>query len=476
MHYHIVREREYPRSKRILMSPAVLLALLAISPASLFAQQEAKVDSRDFVAWARENAVQLDSLEWIETAPTSFAFLDEALKGKRIVFLGEMDHFVAERMEFRLLLIRELARRGFRRIGMEMGLSDAKRMDRFLETGDEKWLDRVALYGYRDDMRKDREDEVAGWTDDSHPEFTRTVLDEAQWFLRQLRKINEELPAGELRLKWFGYDLSFRPGGGYADAGEVLAPHKENPLAHRIKERMARIPGESRIDEAVRLEGLVAMLDANREELVAMAGESDALELRRSLQRMADAFRFIDGLGDLKNYDPKVVAAALSKRERRMDHNFDEHLAEWPADEKIILLGHALHLSKDSESIETRGFGLMWKSIGTYLTAKLPDEVYGIWLLHDHGRHGLMHGVPAIQSFRSPQDSVERLLAKVHPILMLPLGSGDPREAWLKEERIFSHSGAPARAVLPRQVDCLFFVETANEPGKRVGERRKKPR
>ena len=154
MHYHIMREREYPRSKRILMSPAVLLALPASSPASLFAQQEAKVDSRDFVAWARENAVQLDSLEWIETDSTAFAFLDEALKGKRIVFLGESDHFVAERMEFRLLLIRELARRGFRRIGMEMGLSDGKRMDRYLETGDEAWLDRVALYGYRGDMRE----------------------------------------------------------------------------------------------------------------------------------------------------------------------------------------------------------------------------------------------------------------------------------------------------------------------------------
>lgn len=451
--------------------PILPFTLLLLCPALLAAQQEAAdVTTTDFVAWAKEHAVRLDSLEWSETDPTAFAFLDEALKGKRVVFLGESDHFVAERMEFRLLLIRELGRRGFRRIGMEMGLSDAKRMDRFLETGDEKWLDRVALYGYRGDMRKDRKDEIAGWTDNSHPELTRTVLDEAKWFLRQLRKINEELPEGEPRLKWFGYDLSFRPGGGYADAGELLAPHKENALARTIMERMARVPGESRIEEATRLEALVAMLDERRDELVSMTGEADALELRRSLQRMADAFRFIDALPGLSDYDPKIVAAALSKRERRMDHNFDEHLAEWPQDEKIILLGHAMHLSKDSESIQTQNFGLMFKSIGTYLADKLPGEIYGIWLLHDHGRHGLMHGVPAIQSFRSPQDSVERLLAKVHPILMLPLGSADPREAWLDKKRTFSNSGAPAHAVLPRQVDCLFFIETANEPGKRRGQ------
>ena len=427
----------------------------------------------DFVDWAKEKAVRLDSLDWSRNDPKTFAFLDEALKGKRIVFLGEMDHFVAERMEYRLLLIRELAGRGFRRIGAEMGLSDAKRMDRFLETGDETWLDRVALYGYRGDKRTDRNDEVAGWTDNSHPEFTRTVLDETRWFLSQLRKINEELPAGKPRLEWFGYDLSFHPGGGYADAGELLAPHEENPLARKIKERMALIPGESRIDEAVRLEGLVAMLDANREELVAMTGEADALELRRSLQRMADAFRFIDGLGDLKKYDPEVVAAALSKRERRMDHNFDEHLAEWPADEKIILLGHSLHLSKESESIETESFGPMWKSIGTYLAEKLPGQVYGIWLLLDHGRHGLPRGVPPVQSFRSPQDSVERLLAEIHPILMLPLGSADPREKWLDEKRTVSYGGGPVHTVLPRQTDCLFFIERANEPGQR---RRDAPR
>ena len=476
MHYHIMREREYPRSKRILMSPAVLLALLAISPASLFAQQEAKVDSRDFVAWARENAVQLDSLEWIETDSTAFAFLDEALKGKRIVFLGESDHFVAERMEFRLLLIRELARRGFRRIGMEMGLSDGKRMDRYLETGDEAWLDRVALYGYRGDMREDRKDEIAGWTDDSHPEFTQTILDEAEWFLRQLRKINEELPVGEPRLKWFGFDLSFRPGGGYADATEHLAPHKGAPFVREVKERMALVPGESRIEEAERLEALVAVLDRRRDELVTTLGDASALELRRSLRRMADAFRFIEALQDLKNFDREAITAALSKRERRMDLNFDEYLAEWPPNEKIILLGHALHLSKDSESIQTQGFGEMWESVGTYLARKLPGEVYGIWLLHNRGRHGQARSVPSIQSFHSPDDAVERLLAQIHPILMLPLGSGDPREVWLEEDRIFSHSGAPAHAVLPRQVDCLFFVETANEPGKRVGERSKKPR
>lgn len=151
-----------------------------------------------------------------------------------------------------------------------------------------------------------------------------------------------------------------------------------------------------------------------------------------------------------------------------MDHNFDEYLEEWPSDEKIILLGHALHLSKDSQSIRTNDFGLMWKSIGTYLAEKLPDQVYGIWLLHNRGMHGQARSVPSVQPFQSPEGAVERLLAEIHPVLMLPLqDSDDPRAAWIRKERVFSHSGGPAWAVIPRQLDCVFFIETANEPGRR---------
>ncbi len=423
----------------------------------------------EFQTWAKESAVKLPSLARDKVGSAPFTFLDKALKQKRIVFLGESDHFVGERMEFRLLLIRELMQRGYRRIGMEMGYSDGLRMDRYLATGDESWLDRVALYGYREDLRKDRKDEIAGWTDRSHSEFSQTVQDEALWFLRQLRKINEELPEGEPRLSWFGYDLSFRPGGGYSDARELLAKHPDKALARDIERRMKRVPGETRIQEADRLEKLVAVLDERQTGLLEFMSKEDSLDLRRSFQRMADAFRFIEDMQDVSNLQPNNIVKTLSRRERRMDHNFDEHLAEWPEDEKLILLGHALHLSKDSEAIHTESFGMMWKSIGTYLTQKVPGEVYGIWLLHHRGQHGRPRGTPSVIVFRSPRRALEGHLAALHPILMLPLGSNDPGEAWLHKERVFSNSGSPARAIISRQADCLFFVEQAHAPGTRVG-------
>lgn len=450
------------------LSRRMLFATLLLSLATPLAGHRAiEVTDADFLAWAVERSIALESLDPGEVGPESLAFLDEALEGVRVVYLGETDHFVAERMEFRLLLIRELAKRGFRRIGMEMGRSDALRMDRYLETGDERWLDRVALYGYRGDLREDRVDEVPGWTDDSSPELTATVTAEAWWFLRRLRAMNEALPEGEPRLSWFGYDLSFRPGGGYADAREVLAPHAEDALVARVLERMERVPGESRGEEAARLEALVALLDEHREALRVSLGDAGVHDVRGALQRMADAFRFVDGLQQRQPSDLEKTLAALSAREQRMFANFDEYLAEWPADEKVVLLGHALHLSRSSESIETAGFGPMWKSIGTYLAERLPGEVYGIWLLHERGDHGAPGREPSVQRFRSPAGSIERLLARVHPLLLLPLHSGDPREAWLEEERVFSQGGSPIRALLARQVDCLFFVREAHAPGVR---------
>ncbi len=439
----------------------------ATAPAAPIAQDPAPPSQEDFVAWVQESAIPVAHLDWRREAPLDFSWLDQALEGKRIVYLGESDHWVAQRMEFRLVLIRELARRGYRRIGMEMGLSDSKRIDRYLETGDEAWLEKVALYGYRQDLRTDREDIVPGWTDELDSPLLSNALAESRWFLTELRAMNEALAPGAPRLRWFGYDLSFRPGGGYADARALLAPHEGEALVRLVLERLARVPGENRLEEADRLERVVGVIDQGRGVFRRLLGAQGLLELRRSIQRMADAFRFIDGMQGLRDFDPKQIGAALAARERRMEHNFDEHLAEWPEGEKLILLGHALHLSQDSPNIEEQAYGRMWRSIGTYLARELPGEVYGIWAMHRRGRHGRPRAEPLILPLRAPAGAVEHVLAEAGPRFVLPLHSGDPREAWLQQKRSYTFHGAAGRMVLPDQVDCVFFLEVATPPGER---------
>ncbi len=57
--------------------------------------------------WARERAIALDPLG-PDIALERLAPLDELLSGKRIVFLGEFEHFVHEKYDYRLLFLRYL--------------------------------------------------------------------------------------------------------------------------------------------------------------------------------------------------------------------------------------------------------------------------------------------------------------------------------------------------------------------------------
>ena len=99
-------------------------------------KQPRKREIDNFVAWARKRAVTFDSLEGAHTDIEKLSFLDELLEGKRIVYLGEEDHWIREKNSYRLLLLRYLFSRGWRWLGEELGWSDGMRINRYLETGE----------------------------------------------------------------------------------------------------------------------------------------------------------------------------------------------------------------------------------------------------------------------------------------------------------------------------------------------------
>lgn len=245
------------RATGLLIFSTLVIAISA--PLALSTGQTESVGEEDFLAWVKQRAIPLDTLDWQKIDLEPLGILDELLDGKRIVYLGEPDHYIHEKNEFRLILIRYLFEKGWNHIGMEMGLSDAKKMDRYLETGDEAILDRIAIYGYEGDARDDRDDSVQGLTDDSNPEFRKKATAESRWFLSRLRLLNESCPSDHPRLHWFGYDVSFKPGGGYVDAARILESHAAHPLVQELTKRMARVEGESRLEESERLLDLDAL-------------------------------------------------------------------------------------------------------------------------------------------------------------------------------------------------------------------------
>ena len=445
----------------LIFSLAAATAILATSPP---AQWPTTISPGAFVDWADEQQLPLDGLDWDTVDLTVLKALDRVLEGKRIVYLGEPDHLILEKMDYRLIMIRYLHSRGWRHVGMEMGRSDGRRIDRFLATGDEAWLQRVAILGYDGDQRDDRDDSVPGWTEDRHPELWDPIREDTRWFLRGLRTFNEGLPPGEPPVRYFGYDVSVKPGGGYVDAWAVLSRHAEEPIAVEILERLRRVEGESRIEEAERLETLVGSLAERDDAVLDAFGARDRRELRRALICMAEGLRFVEAIRG--EFTTEEKHTALRRRELNMHSQMDEILAALGPDEKIILLGHNLHLSRASSRVDWEG-RTMWPTIGTHLASTIPDQVYAVWMLYEQGQHVVVRGEPPLQRILSLQFDLETLLARVGDLYLLPLGSGAPAEGFLAHPRNFSMGGFRPRCALTEQADAIFFVRRVSAPRKR---------
>lgn len=120
-----------------------------------------------------------------------FAALDAAAEEARVAFIVEMDHFVHEKYAFRLQCIRYLASRGWRWFGEELDARQGERVDRYLTTGDESFLDPI---------------EEPEW-------YTSGVLAQANarhpkeaWEAEQCafaRAVRRAVPG----VRWFGFDI-----------------------------------------------------------------------------------------------------------------------------------------------------------------------------------------------------------------------------------------------------------------------------
>ena len=426
------------------------------------------VSGKTFLAWVKEHAVEIDTLDWRKADLSRLAVLDKLLEGKRVVYLGEPDHYVREKYDFQLIFIRYLFERGWRHVGMEMGRADGRRIDRFLETGDMESLERVASYGYRGDERANRKDIPKDLTPKkSDRTFVTDIHAEQFWFQKQLRSLNESLPAGEPRLHWFGFDADLRPGGAYVDAEALLRPHEADPLARKILHLLTRPEKEVRSDEIARVRGVLAMLNGDAVGVRKLLGTADAVELTRSLRCLADGLSFIEAGSKGPNSDEWLPA--MASREETMFRQMDDVLGDLPPDAKIILLGGYMHLSKSSDvlqfgAIDEATASAMWPSIGDHVDKKLPGEVYSIWMLYDHGRHGVPMRPDPIQEVTSDPRTVEHLLARAGDVFFLSFHSGDPREAYLDRMRNIRPNGGAGAGILTRHADAVFFVGEVHGP------------
>jgi hypothetical protein len=177
--------------------------------------------------------------------------LDELADAADVAFVVEMEHFVHEKYEFRLMCVRYLASHGFTWFGEEIQPSWGERTNRYLETGDESLLD----------------------IPDEAPWYMSGVLTQAT-VVPEL-KVEHARFARELRrsvpqVRWFGFDIGAEDTD-YLKLANAANTYEELGPAMALRERRMH----QRVDAVL----------ASGEKVALMAGSTHLM--KRDVDRMA---------------------------------------------------------------------------------------------------------------------------------------------------------------------------------------------
>ena len=296
------------------------------------------------------------------------AHLGQRASASNLVALGELNHFVHEKTDFRLLFSRLLISLGWNVFVEELGLSDGLRIDRFLQTGDEAEFARLPSFGYTAHLRTDRNDRPGGiLKTESYP--TDAFVWEQKRFYRGLR---DAAARQGNRLRLAGIDIDGLPGGSYEDIAQLVPA--DRATRHAFMEALRRVPGESVAEERARL--AVALLHLPR------AWPS---EIAESVRALSESLEYVALTYSAKTYD--AVRPGMAFRENAMKRRFAAAKTRFE-NAKLVLMAHALHLAKDDAAVRGGGVGPgggSVASLGHWLVNENKDNPFSIWMLYGAG-------------------------------------------------------------------------------------------
>jgi erythromycin esterase-like protein len=423
---------------------------------SLFSNDRA---IRELKAWASQYAIRLDLPLQSDRNLRRLAALDPAIASKRIVYLGEPDHFIHEKYDYRLLMLRYLVSRGWNHIGEEMGVVDGYRINQFLTGGDSDFLERVPMYGYKGSQCADRDDSATGLLKDSFTAFPLApFVAEQKSFARGLRDI---ATAHSDELGFFGFDIDALPGAGYEELTEMLAPVADDALVAKILATLARVAGETRVEEVARLDSAIQMIDAELAALPRLIGAAHAADIARFARALRDSFHYTQAAYPASDWPSLNVGMAM--REETMHRNVTARFAEAGENAKAVLMSHNLHLAKDFDRIRGNfgagpGGGRV-PALGTYLNRMFPEKVFSVWMLCNRGRDCQPFSFCTCE-IKPVDGSLNSILSEIGPGLLLPLSADGPRPALLDSKMLIQMDGQPGvRAAIAEQADAIFFID-----------------
>ncbi len=297
----------------------------------------------------------------------------EAMKAARIIFLGEMNHFVHEKIDFRLQWLNALGQHFNLVLAEELGRSDGYRVNQYLLTGESTWLDRVPTFGYREDARRDRDDNKQGILKASSDNYPTAL------FKAEQVRFYQALRAFDLNINLHGIDINGSTTAGYLD---ILTRMAELPAAswqEKFRGLLQPEPGEPVTTE-------ISRLTAVRAVIAPLLNTNPVIkQIDRDLQVMQASLKFFIETNSADAY--QALSPSLADREDLMKAQASWLLEGLAADQKLVVMGHALHLVKrDAPTLAGSGpGGGVASSLGHYLSTECEEQVVSIWFLYGSG-------------------------------------------------------------------------------------------
>ncbi|MDP8254840.1 MAG: erythromycin esterase family protein [Candidatus Alcyoniella australis] len=409
------------------------------------------------------NALELGSLKQGLLGNDVVRELADAAAGKRFIALGEGDHFVAEKYGYRLAFLRTLViDQGVRLIAMEIGGSDARRIDEFLRTGDEGWLNQVVLYGFRGNTDSERR-ELSPFPPVPPASCEERFITAERSFWKDVHELSEEARSIDgRRIELYGFDFDAKPGGGYRDARDALAQCSADPFVDQLRAALTPPSGSGGRAEIARIRTLAQDFSAARDRLDTSCGDDAAGIVARDLQLLALSYEIAIDWSAAGN-DLDAQRARFVRREALMFERMSL-LAQLRPGERIVLLGHNLHLCRSSTSLRFGPDGHdrpMWSSVVTELEQSMPGSTYIVWLLYGEGSRLYPTPEDGCDSLvRLRKGSLEAMLSQQGEQFFLPLRSV-PRGTWIDRKIGFGTPTSYASGPLRDVVDAIVFSRSA---------------
>lgn len=403
---------------------------LGLSLPALTAQSDTEAATRLLARQARPIALQAEVLG-------DLSFLDKALKGRRLVLLGESNHGSAEFARLHLRLIRYLHEKlGFNVLLLESGLGEVEAIQRQRERLDAGKLLQLGLIGpWRD------EDHEA-WLRylKQHPELQVAGIDvqrSGSGFARLLRQTvrgaADELPA--------------------TVAIETGVEARFGKLAARLRARDEK-PSEE-LTKAINaltsdIAGLIRFLEVDAETGKDGPDRKDLLICGKALRNRIEYLTYFSQFKADGNWRARFAA-----RDWAMARNLQfwrEHI--YPR-EKMIVIAHNFHIARHNpkESV-----------MGELLAKEFGKEMFSVAMFAGAGRYADNSRRPKPLDLDQEPHDIQRLIRGLrHPASFFVLPSDEtPDSAWLARPVQVRHSfldldGGTA-LVLRGSYDALLMV------------------